>query len=58
MNRATEFLFGSLACLAFALLIVWVLVNWLTGCGETFPTASGALIAGDCIGPLELFGLK
>lgn len=27
----------------------WVLVNWVTGCGEQFPTANGSYIAGECV---------
>jgi predicted membrane protein len=30
-------------------LIAWVLINWMMGCGETFTTIDGAIIHGECI---------
>jgi hypothetical protein len=32
-----------------ALLMAWLWINWITGCGETFITAYGAHIPGDCV---------
>lgn len=58
MKTGLEFIGGALFCALFSLMFVWMLVNFITGCGETFPTATGAYIAGECIGPLELFGLN
>ena len=38
-----------------ALFISFVLINWISGCGEQFPTANGGYIQGECISPLDLF---
>ena len=57
MKTGFEFIGGALFCALFSLMFVWMLVNFITGCGETFYTATGTM-AGECIGPLELFGLK
>ena len=57
MNRASEFLGGAAFAAAFALVFVWVLVNWVTGCGEIIHTAGGS-IQGDCVGFFELWGMK
>ena len=38
-----------------ALFILFILVNWISGCGERFPTADGGYIQGECISPLDLF---
>ena len=38
----------------FAFLFLLMLINWVAGCGEQFPTASGGYIPGECIGPVEL----
>jgi len=57
MNRAGEFISGAAFAAAFALVFVWVLVNWVTGCGEIIHTAGGS-IQGECIGFFELWGMK
>lgn len=57
MNRATEFLGGAAFAAAFALVFVWVVVNWIMGCGEIIHTAGGSM-QGECIGFLELWGMK
>ena len=56
MNRAQEIIGGAALCAVLSALFVWVLVNWFTGCGETFYTATGT-VRGDCVGFLELWGL-
>ncbi len=33
----------------------FILLNWVSGCGERFPTASGGYVEGECITPLNLF---
>lgn len=30
-------------------LIAWVMINWMMGCGETFTTIDGAVIYGECV---------
>ena len=57
MNKATQdFIGGAALCAVFAPLFVWFVVNWITGCGETFYTATGTM-AGECVGFFELWGL-
>ena len=33
----------------------FILLNWITGCGERFPTANGGYIQGECITPLSIY---
>ena len=33
----------------FAFFFAWVLINWVSGCGETFVTYTGERIHGECI---------
>ena len=33
----------------------FIMLNWLTGCGERFPTANGGYIQGECITPLSIY---
>lgn len=47
--RVVEAITGMIASVAFALMIAWVGLNWLSGCGEQFPTANGGYIAGECV---------
>ena len=47
------FIGRAVGLLAMSWLFAWVLLNWVTGCGETFPTADGGRIAGECV-PLFL----
>lgn len=39
---------ATLCCVVFALLFAWLIINWLMGCGEAFPTADGSYIYGEC----------
>jgi hypothetical protein len=55
MSKPAEILLSTLFSALFAMLMVWVLVNWVTGCGETFPTANGSRIAGECVGFVQLW---
>jgi hypothetical protein len=38
-----------------ALFFSFVIINWLSGCGERFPTMDGGYVQGECISPLDLF---
>jgi len=41
---------GEIAVAAFVgLIFAWMVVNWLMGCGESYPTADGSLIMGECL---------
>lgn len=39
----------ALVALATSVVITWVLVNAITGCGETFHTPEGDMAAGECV---------
>jgi hypothetical protein len=58
MSRATDLLLQTAGLLLVSVFLVWVLVNWLMGCGESFPTANGTYIAGECVGLLDLFTIN
>lgn len=41
---------GSILIAAiFGLMLAWVGINWVTGCGETFITYTGERIHGECV---------
>ena len=54
-RKIRDALLGTLATVAFSILFLWVSVNWLSGCGESFPTAEGTYIQGECIAVTDLF---
>jgi hypothetical protein len=33
----------------------FVLINWISGCGERFPTADGGYVQGECVYPSDLW---
>jgi hypothetical protein len=33
----------------------FIIINWLSGCGERFPTADGGYIQGECIYPSQIW---
>jgi len=33
----------------------FIILNWLSGCGERFPTADGGYIQGECITPVNVY---
>ena len=46
----------TLTCVALGLFVAFITINWLTGCGEQFPTdAVGNYIQGECIYPTDLW---
>ena len=51
-RRGSRSLFSTLALYAamgaLAVFFAWVLVNWLSGCGQTFPTHTGERVPGEC----------
>jgi hypothetical protein len=47
--RVIDAILGFLATVLIALMFAWVAVNWVTGCGETFVTYTGAVIEGECV---------
>ena len=57
-RRVLELTGAGAFMLAFSYFMVWVLLNWLMGCGEVFYQADGSYIPGDCAPflPWEFFG--
>lgn len=47
--RVVEFIAGALAMVLIAAMFAWVLINWVTGCGETWVTYTGDRIHGECV---------
>lgn len=50
-----RFIGGCCATVLIALFFSFVLINWLSGCGERFPTADGGYVQGECVSPVDLF---
>lgn len=53
--RIVEVIAKCTALVLVAFFISLVLINWISGCGEQFPTANGGYVQGECISPLDLF---
>lgn len=47
--RILDAVLGILATVIMAAMFAWVGLNWVTGCGERFPTADGGYIEGECV---------
>jgi hypothetical protein len=46
---------GTVALFIIAMFFSFILINWISGCGERFPTADGGYIQGECIYPSDLW---
>jgi|14_taG_2_1085336.scaffolds.fasta_scaffold64666_2 hypothetical protein len=33
----------------------FIVINWLSGCGERFPTSNGGYVQGECIYPSQIW---
>ena len=40
---------GAVCMGAFGCFFAWILINWLMGCGESFPQADGTRVMGECL---------
>ena len=40
---------GAVCMGAFGFFFAWILINWLMGCGESFPQADGTRVMGECL---------
>ena len=49
MRRLWALAGQALLTIAMSILLSWLLINWMMGCGEVFHAANGALIQGECI---------
>jgi len=49
MSSLKEIALSILSTLVVSTFIAWIVLNWISGCGEVFPTATGGYIHGECI---------
>ena len=56
--RVLQFIGAGAFMLFFSYCFMWVLLNWLMGCGEAFYQADGSYLMGDCAPflPWDFFG--
>jgi len=47
--RIVHHIVNAIVVVLMGAFIAWVLVNWVTGCGETWITYTGERIAGECV---------
>ena len=48
-SRVLEHVAGFITMTLFALFFAWIVINWLMGCGESFPQADGTRVMGECL---------
>ena len=48
-ERIVETIGSVLIAAILGLMLAWVGINWVTGCGETFITYTGERIHGECV---------
>ena len=58
IQKLAEITGGGLALLGFSYFMLYVLINFLMGCGEAFYQADGSYLMGECAPflPWEFFG--
>ena len=44
-----ENVLGAVCTAAFGFFFAWLIINWLLGCGESFPMADGSRMMGECL---------
>jgi len=49
MKRLIEYITTALGMLAFAFFFTWLVINWITGCGEVFYTGPNSYVHGECV---------
>ena len=49
LDRVFGALYALLCVAIVSLLIAWLGINWITGCGQTMRTIDGIYIEGDCV---------
>lgn len=47
--RIVHHIITAIAVVLMGAFMAWVLVNWVTGCGETWITYTGERIEGECV---------
>ena len=55
-RRAIDWLGSIVFASVFGLFFAFIILNWLSGCGERFPTdANGGYVQGECITPFNIY---
>ena len=54
-KRLIDAIAGLIGLFIVATFFSFIVINWLAGCGEVFPTADGSYVHGECITPMQLF---
>tara|TARA_B100000965_G_scaffold73774_1_gene58247 strand:- start:14341 stop:14616 length:276 start_codon:yes stop_codon:yes gene_type:complete len=47
--RHIEILGGMVVAMFMSMLVTWVVINWLIGCGEIIRTVDGLVLYGECV---------
>ena len=47
--RHIEILAGMVVAMFMSMLVTWVVINWLIGCGEIIRTVDGLVLYGECV---------
>jgi len=55
LRRLIDVVGGIVAMTVIALFFSFILINWISGCGERFYTGPDTWVQGECISPLDLF---
>jgi len=50
MEKLKSITASILMSLLIASLLAWLMINFITGCGDKYYTADGQTIAGECVG--------
>ena len=55
-RRVIDWLGSITLASVFGLFFAFIIINWLTGCGERFPTDSvGGYVQGECVTPVDIY---
>lgn len=55
-RRVIDWLGGITLASVFGLFFAFIILNWLTGCGERFPTDSvDGYVQGECVTPVDIY---
>ena len=56
LRRVIDWVGQLLFCALVGVFFSFIIINWMSGCGEAFPTDShGNYVMGECITPVEIW---
>lgn len=56
LRRVIDWVGQLLFCTLVGVFFSFIIINWMSGCGESFPTdAHGNYVMGECITPVEIW---